>query len=102
MPQTKSAKKALRQSLRRRLVNLTILAKLKEAIKNFKKKPTEDNFVEVQVVADIAAKKKVISKNRAARIKSKLAKVLLKKKELKTKRPLTKKSPTSSLRKTKK
>lgn len=102
MPQTKSAKKALRQNLRRKLVNLAILAKFKKAIKNFKKKPTEENFVKVQLAADTAAKKKVISKNRASRIKSRLAKILPKKKKIKTKRVLTKRLPASSLRKTKK
>lgn len=104
MPQTKSAKKALAQSQKRRLVNLVILTKLKTAIKKFKKKLTEANFIQVQKIADLAAKKKVIAKNKASRLKSKLSKLMRKSKKSKLGKSikgLTKEGKSITLKKTK-
>ena len=76
MPITQSAKKALRQSKRRRALNIAKAKALKEAIKNFNKKPTRESFVEAQKAQDKAAKAHVIHRNRAARLKSGLSKLL--------------------------
>lgn len=76
MPVTKSAKKALRKEGRRRAVNLKIKKGLKEAIVKFKKNPTSKNLGKAASALDKAAKKKVIHKKTAARLKSKLAKMI--------------------------
>ena len=70
MPITKSAKKALRQTLRRTKDNSLLKAKLKKAIKTAK----PSNVAEVSSIIDKAAKKKIIHPNRASRLKSRLAK----------------------------
>lgn len=97
MPQTESAKKALRQSLKKRVVNLRILKQLKTAVKKNKKNPNSANFIKLQSILDTAAKKNVIKKNRAARLKSRLVKLLPK--ESKTTKPAVKKSTKKSARK---
>lgn len=78
MPVTKSAKKALRKDRRRTIINKKRKKYLKEAIKAFKKNPTEKTYRLVASVLDQTAKKKVIHKNKAARLKSRLAKLLAK------------------------
>jgi len=79
MPIIKSAKKALRQSIKRRLRNI----KLKEAIKNAAvkmkkaKKEEMNKFLSSAYKAiDKAAKSGIIKKNTAARKKSRLAKLI--------------------------
>ncbi len=81
MPIIKSAKKALRQSIKRRLRNI----KLKEAIKNAAvkmkkaKKEEMNKFLSSAYKAiDKAAKSGIIKKNTAARKKSRLAKLISK------------------------
>lgn len=83
MPKTTSAKKALRQSIRRRSVNITRKKDLNGAIKTFKKlladKKVEEAKKQLAVVyqrLDKAAKNKVIEKNTASRLKSRLTKSL--------------------------
>lgn len=101
MPQTKSAKKALRQNRKRRLVNLVISKKLKAEIKKIKKNPQNAQFPKVQSLIDVAAKKRAITKSKAARLKSQLSKLLSK--PSKTSKPngvLTKKGGSSNLKKT--
>ena len=80
MPRTKSANKALRQSLRKRQNNLSKLRSLKTSIKNCKKalisesKESLKSSLSVAYKAlDKAAKTKLIKKNKANRLKSKLA-----------------------------
>lgn len=74
MPVTKTAKRALRVSVRKQKINTLITVKLDAAIRAARKsKNTKDNL-KVISLADIAAKKKVIHKNKAARIKSRFAK----------------------------
>lgn len=81
MPNLQSAKKALRQNKRRKALNLVYKKKMKDPIKKFKKliseKKTEEArklLPEIYKALDKAAKKGVIKKNNAARIKSRLAK----------------------------
>lgn len=82
MPIIKSAKKALRQSLKRRERNLKRKASLQKALKNFsrlikakKLDEAKNYFPQVQKALDKAAKQNIIKKNTAARKKSRLSKV---------------------------
>lgn len=85
MPNTKSAAKAMRQSIRRRDNNLKIKETFKDAVKEVKKlitagKKTEamDAMKKAMSTLDKAAKKKTILKNSASRKKSRLAKAIAK------------------------
>lgn len=74
MPVTKTAKRALRGSARKQKVNTVITTRLDTAIRKAKKTNSAKDKLSVVSLADIAAKKKVIHKNKAARIKSKFSK----------------------------
>ena len=83
MPISKSAKKALRQNIRRRAINLRRKRKMKELIKKFEKLILENKKEEakkllpsVYKAIDKAAKRGVIKKNTASRKKSRLAKLI--------------------------
>ncbi len=85
MPITKSAKKALRQSRKRRLFNLrrsnkmkSLIKKLKELIKDKKKEEALKILTKVYQAIDKAAKRGVIKKNTASRKKSRLTKAIQK------------------------
>jgi len=85
MPITQSAKKALRQNIARREINLERKKALKEAIKAYKKfiaaKKMDEAKNQLSVVyqrLDKSAKNKVIEKNTASRLKSRLTKLLAK------------------------
>jgi small subunit ribosomal protein S20 len=96
MPITKSAKKALRRDRRRQTINLRTKKRLREALKKANLKPTAININKVQSLADRAAKKRVIHKNKAARLKSTLAKIAPKtKKKVTSKAKGRKSSPKS-------
>lgn len=83
MPITKSAKKALRQSKRRRLKNLMKKEKIKSLTKKLRKVLTAGNteeakklMPEIYKALDKAAKTGVIKKNAASRKKSRLTKIV--------------------------
>lgn len=83
MPITKSAKRALRESLKKRVHNLFYKKKIKTLVKKLYsfvlEKKTEEAKKILPIVyklLDKAAKEKVIKKNTAARRKSRLAKFL--------------------------
>jgi len=82
MPITKSAKRALRKAEKNRIHNLAIKNQLKKGLKDayvlIKKKDKNAGKAVSRAVSlfDKAAKKKIISKQRAARIKSRLSKLL--------------------------
>jgi small subunit ribosomal protein S20 len=76
MPVTKTAKRALRGSKAKTSVNKTIMTGLEVAVRLAKKSKTAAKIVKAVSLADRAAKKRVIHKNKAARIKSQLAKIL--------------------------
>lgn len=78
MPVTKSATKALRKDLRRKKINQKIRLKIKKAVKLAHSQPSWKNIQSAYSALDKAAKKKVIHKNKASRLKSKLAKLLKK------------------------
>lgn len=86
MPKTKSAKKALKQNIKRLERNLFKKEAYKKAIKEYKKLISEKKIEEakqklnlVYKTLDKAAKKNVIHKNKAARLKSRLLTLLKKK-----------------------
>lgn len=79
MPITKSAKKALRQSIRKRKINLKRKEAVRRVLKKIKKELKNKNKEEVQKLLslaykayDKAAKTGVIKKNTASRKKSRL------------------------------
>jgi small subunit ribosomal protein S20 len=81
MPITKSAKKALRQNKRRKNNNLKTSKKFKEAINQYKKAIEANDKDKANKILplvyknlDKAAKKNVIDKNKASRLKSRLSK----------------------------
>lgn len=83
MPITKTAKRALRASKRKEKRNSQKKAILDNAIRSAKKKATSKNVAKAISLLDKAAKKNIIHKNKAARIKSRLAKLDSKKNKTK-------------------
>ncbi len=79
MPVIKSAKKKLRQDKKRTAQNKKVKDTLKDVIKKAKKSPSEKTVKEAVKIIDKAAKQNIIHKNKAARIKSALSKLLTKK-----------------------
>lgn len=84
MPITQSAKKALGSSLRKREQNLKRKAAYKTVIKEYRKFVAAGQMDEarkllpsVQKILDKIAKSGLIKKNRASRLKSRLAKKLV-------------------------
>ncbi|MBI4054385.1 MAG: 30S ribosomal protein S20 [Candidatus Doudnabacteria bacterium] len=85
MANTKSAIKAARQSIRRRVVNLKTAAKYKNAVRAFRKLVAAARIEEAKTAMsqamsalDKAVKKHVMHKNRASRLKARMAKALAK------------------------
>ncbi len=76
MPITTSARKALRKDRRRTVVNKRLKKRIASAVKKAKKQPTEKALSFSFSILDKAAKKKLIHKNKAARLKSRIAKML--------------------------
>jgi len=82
MPIIKSAKKSLRASIRKNAINDITRAKIKSAVKGVRvaAKTEVKNATELLSKAyrelDLAAKKNVIHKNKASRLKSRLTKLL--------------------------
>lgn len=80
MPLTKSAKKALLVDRRRKKENDLIRAKIKSAVKGAKRSISmkkDDVALKIQSLykeLDLAAKKNVIHKNKARRLKSRITK----------------------------
>ncbi len=75
MPVTKTAKRALRSSLRKRAKNLLIFKKIDILMRKFKKDKNPEILKKLISEIDKAAKKKAIHKNKASRIKSKISKI---------------------------
>ena len=84
MPNTSSAKKALRQNAKRRLHNRSRMSALRTAVKKVRKLAAEGDDATATKAAfqfackrlDQAAAKNLIHKNAAARTKSRLARVV--------------------------
>lgn len=74
MPITLSAKKKLRQDQEQTVINRKVRDTLKAALKQARTKPTPKTLSAAFSALDTAAKKHVIHKNTAARLKSRLTK----------------------------
>jgi len=75
MPVTKTAKRALRSSGRKALINKNIISRLEIAVRQAKKTASKANILKAVSLTDRAAKKHTIHPNKAARIKSTLTKL---------------------------
>jgi len=101
MPIIKSAKKALRSSQRKKKVNDQYREKLRRLVKQFRKKPAKKDLPAVFSILDRAAKKHIIHKNKAGRLKSRLTQLINKStskkanKSTETKKKITSKSKKS-------
>ncbi len=76
MPVTPSAKKALRRDRRREEVNKPIRSKMRTALQRALEEPTSEHVSVAYSAIDRAAKSHVIHKNKAARLKSQLLRVI--------------------------
>lgn len=83
MPVTKTAKRALRGSKVKMEVNKTLIRRLEIAVRAAKKTKTINKVADAVSLADRAAKKGVIHKNKAGRLKSQLSRLLIQKTPLK-------------------
>lgn len=85
MPNTTSAKKALRQSVRRKVQNVIRKETYKEALKELRKLVLAKKYAEAKAALpkltqalDKAAKSHVIDKNKASRLQARAARLLQK------------------------
>jgi len=85
MPNLKSSIKAMRVSRRRNVINTRVKDKYKDELKTFRKLVAEGKKDEAQKAIskvasalDKAVKKNVIHKNKASRLKSRMAKAVVK------------------------
>ena len=75
MPILKSAKKALRVSKKKNIINRRLKSQVKTAIDQVEKDPNPKNLSLASSKIDRAVKQNLIHKNKAARVKSRLAKL---------------------------
>ncbi len=73
MPIIKSAKKRVRTARKAAVRNSKVKRELKSALKGFSAKPNADTHAKAQSRVDIALKKGLISKHKAARLKQRAA-----------------------------
>ncbi len=79
MPIIKSAKKKLRKDVKRTKRNLKYKDAIKKAIKAVQQKKGDQLLIKkAYSIIDKAAKEKIIHKNKAARLKSKISKLVSK------------------------
>ena len=76
MPVTKQAIKKVRQDRRKTSINLRRKLAYKQAMRDFRRKPTVVGLALVYKALDLAAKTNVIHKNKASRLKSRLSKLI--------------------------
>lgn len=79
MPILANAKKALRVSKRKATINSRIKSKMRTMLKKFRANPTQELLASTFSAIDRAAKRNVIPKNKAARLKSQISDQLPKK-----------------------
>jgi small subunit ribosomal protein S20 len=101
MPVIKSARKKLRKDKKRELQNKVLRNLFKKAVKQAEKTPTVANISKAVKIIDKTAKKNIIHKNKAARIKSKLSKLIAGKKVAPKTVKKTPKAPARKASKTK-
>ena len=78
MPNTRTAKRALRKSIAKHTVNLRNVHAYKNAMTEYVKAPSSDLLNKVFSKIDGAIKKGLLSLSRGSRLKSRLAKLLQK------------------------
>lgn len=78
MPLTKQATKKMRHDKNVTTRNLRTKEAVKKAIKLFRKEPSEKGIQSVFSIIDKTVKKNFFHKNKAARLKSRLSKLLVK------------------------
>jgi len=98
MPVTTSAAKALRRDRHRAATNRRTRSQLKSALDTVKRDPNPKNVQAAYRMIDRAAKKQIIHKNKAARLKAQCAKRLPISK-LPAKKPVVKKKSVTSKKK---
>jgi ribosomal protein S20 len=76
MPILKNAKKALRSSQRKAVINNRVRSKLKTMVDGFKKSPTVATLGLAFSAIDKAKKRHLMEPNKAARVKSQLSKLV--------------------------
>lgn len=76
MPVTRTAKRAMVRSERKRVFNLRRSRLMREAIKLVKTQPNQKNLSQAFSLIDRATKHKLIHKNKASRMKSSLSTLL--------------------------
>lgn len=91
MPVTKTAKRALRGSKNKARINKLLVKRLEVAVRIAKRSKSLKEAVLASSLADRAAKRKIIHKNKAARIKSQLSKITAPKEAPKTAKKTSKK-----------
>ncbi|MGI5827849.1 MAG: 30S ribosomal protein S20 [Patescibacteria group bacterium] len=74
MPVTQSARKALRQNLKKAEANKPIRSRARTLLKKARQKPTPENIAQAFSSLDKAAKKNILPKGRVNRLKSRLTK----------------------------
>ena len=80
MPITKSAIKKVRADKRRVLINRPVKARMKTALKTARTNPTKETVSALYSALDRAVKTNITTKNTAARLKSRLNKMIKAKK----------------------
>lgn len=99
MPITSSAKKALRSSRKKAAGNAKIRNIYKDLLKRARKNPSSENITKAFTFIDKAGRTNIIHKNKASRLKSRLAKLI---KKVTPKKEVIKPARKKAVRKTKK
>lgn len=98
MPVTKSAKKKLLQDKKKQKINKKIKDSIKLAIKKAKKTRSAKMMQEAVSLIDKSVKQHITHKNKAARLKSQLAKLPSKKSEITKESTKTKQKTASKVK----
>ncbi len=80
MPITAQASKKLRHDRKRTKQTMIVRESLRNLVKSMRKTPSAKTLPQVFAALDKAAKRNIIHKNKASRLKSNLAKLIAKKK----------------------
>ena len=78
MPITSSAKKALRQSLKKAAINKPVRTKARSVLKQARQNPVAEKISQAFSALDKAAKSNIFHKNKVNRLKSRLVKLAAK------------------------
>lgn len=76
MPILKNAKKALRSSLRKTVMNQRVKSRLKTAVDKAKSTPSGDTVSQAYSAVDKALKRHIVHRNKAARLKAQISRLL--------------------------